>query len=658
VTQSAAPLPSNRADTEIGNGAASIGRLKLWVRRAIAQEWAGCVVVAFVLAVAGQFYLAPASDMMWARDRTHLMSNGGDATTLPFNYQVVQRAAEASARNLLYGSIYNPQLGPPAGSGMWVPWLERWLVVLFGNVLPVEAIPTAFVWVLMVLAGVCFYAFARLEHWPRLLAFSFAFAFAFNPYTRARGVVHDALVGIYCVPLIFVAVRYVKRLPTAHRITVSAALLLFALWTAHYYIIMLAVISPLLLWFLFRDDEDISYKRSIWPNLVQWTRFGALALAAAPALAFLAWNVLKPLAPNVPPTHAAAPTHELAQMYLRVYAARPVDYLSNDVALGPRDLNPLRRKLNVRVANDLDGSNLHERSNGIRWSVLLPFLLLALLCASPQRRRLRSSLQGVAWRKLQYWMIFAAVMFWLSLSPASLKIYGHELGPSSLVHELVPAFRVPSRFGAFFHFAVLAAVGTFASAHWHKWFGPSVTRWRRALPCLLPMLIVLDYPPLQPVAIDRTLPPRSDLMAAGSGSCGVGMHFPYSHEEHELYPAIQALRDTDCGDLNQPLPTAFDRALLDGLGDDAFNKALASPAHTRAFHDRFIRFARCAKLDWVIFYERVPEAWRQELCRSLGWEPVSEDACASRAPRAAQFVDPAPACSRILEADYPAAHLR
>lgn len=651
MTQSAAPLPSNHADAEVGKGSASISRVKQWARRAIAREWVGCVVVAFVLAVAGQFYLAPASNMMWARDRTHLMSNGGDATTLPFNYHVVQRAAEASARNLLYGSIYNPQLGPPAGSGMWVPWLERWLVVLFGHVLPVEAVPTAFVWVLMVLAGVCFYVFARSEHWPRLLAFSFAFAFAFNPYTRARGVVHDALVGIYCVPLAFVALRYIKRLHTTHRIAVSAALFVFALWTAHYYIMMLAAISPLFLWFQFRDDEDMPLERSTWPRLAQWTRVGVLALAAAPALVFLAWNVLQPLAPYVPRTHLAAPTQELAQMYLRVYAARPVDYLSNDVALGSRDLNPVRRVLNVRVAKDLDGSNLHERANGIRWSVLLPFLVLALLCVTPQRRRVRTSLDRVSWRKLQYWLIFAAATFWLSLSPASFKIYGHELGPSSLMHDLLPGFRVPSRYGAFFHFAVLAAVGTYASARWHKWFGPSVAVWRRALPCLAPVLMVLDYPPLQPVTIDRTIPPRTDLMAAGSGSCGVGMHFPYSHEELELYPGIQALRNTDCGDLYQPIPSAFDKALLHGLGDHAFNKALESTEHTRDLHDRFIRFAQCAKLDWVIFYARVPEAWRLELCSRLGWEPVSEDACASRSPRAAEFLDPAPACSRILEAD-------
>jgi len=619
-----------------------------WFRRAIVQEWAGCAVVAFVLALAGQLYLAPASSMMWARDRAHLMSNGGDATTLPFNYHVVQRAAEASAHNLLYGSIYNPQLGPPAGSGIWVPWLERWLVVLFGKVLPVETIPTAYVWVLMVLAGVCFYAFARLERWPRLLAFSFAFAFAFNPYTRARGVVHEALVGIYCIPLAFVALRYLKRLATPLRIAVSAALLVFALWTAHYYIMMLAAISPLLLWYQFRDDENTPAGRSVWPRLEQWARLRTLALAAAPALIFLAWNVLRPLAPDAPHTHAAAPTQEFAQMYLRVYGARPVDYLTNDVALGSRDLNPLRRELNVRVERDLDGSNLHERSNGIRWSVLLPFLVLALLCATPQRERVRTRLDRDSWRKLKYWLIFAAATFWLSLSPASLKIYGHDLGPSSLVHELVPGFRVPSRYGAFFHFAVLAAVGTYVSAHWHKWFGQSVALWRRGLPSLLPVLMILDYPPLLPVAIDQTLAPRLELVAAGSGSCGVGMHFPYSHEEFELYPAIQQLRETNCGDLYQPIPSWFDNALLDGLGDRPFDQALASDQKARAFQDRFIRFARCAKLDWVIFYERVPDSWRVQLCEQLGWQRVATDACASRAPRAESFPDPAPACSSIL----------
>ncbi|HTU59656.1 MAG TPA: hypothetical protein VMF89_14495, partial [Polyangiales bacterium] len=152
----------------------------------------------------------------------------------------------------------------------------------------------------------------------------------------------------------------------------------------------------------------------------------------------------------------------------------------------------------------------------------------------------------------------------------------------------------------------------------------------------------------QAVAIDRAHPPRLDLMAAGSGNCGVGIHFPYSHEELELYPAIQQLRDTDCGDLYQPIPSPFDKALLNGLGYRLFDRALESEELTRAYQDRFVRFARCAKLDWVIFYERVPDAWRQALCEQLGWQRVATDACASQAPRAPQFADPAPACSHIL----------
>jgi hypothetical protein len=655
VTQPSAPLASNyaRSDDEVERGAARAEpQHNRWLRRAASNEWVGGAGVALVLILMGHFYLWPASSMMWTADRTHLMSNGGDATTLPFIYDLIQRAAHESPRNLMYGTIHNPRLGPPNGSGMWVPWIERWIVAALHGTLPLAATPTAFVWLLMVGAGLSFYAFARAEQWPRLLALSFALAYAFNPYTRARAVVHAALVGIYCLPLVFLALRLIKRDPRPVRLLLAASLFIFSLWTAHYYILMLVASAPLFVWFQLRQDEPETPAARI-PRLA--SRSLDLVLAVAPAAVFLAWNFLHPLAPGAPPTQPAVPSHEVAQQYLRLYAASPIDYVSGDVALGPRDLNPLRQWIDDKLfAARFGGSNVWERANGIRWSILIPALaLIAALCVPALRRRLRASVEPGTWHKLTYFSVCAALMFWFSLSPSSLSIYQHDLGAAAWVHALFPEFRVPSRFGPFVHFAVLALVGTYVSAHWQRAFGAAAPRWRRALPCLLPLLMVLDYPPLQPVAIDDMRTPRFDLVAAGSGKCGVGIHFPYSlgagtADEYEMYPAYQQLRDTDCSNLQQPLATEFHARMLQTIGNPAFAAATGSPENARALRARFVAFARCAQLDWVIFRARVPEPWRQQLCAQLGWRRIAPDACASSQPRAATFLDPAPRCQATL----------
>lgn len=626
--------------------------VKPWIRRAATREWWRVALVIVALSVAGQFYLAPASQLMWARDRAHLMSNGGDATTLPFTYDVIRRAARESPRNLLYGSIYQARLGPPNGSGMWVPWIERWLVVALGHVLPVEALPTAFVWILMILAGLCFYAFARTEHWPRMLAFAFALAYAFNAYTRARAVVHDALVAIYCLPLVFVALRLLKRNPTPAGIAGGATLLFLSTWTAHYYLLMLIAISPVFTWFQLRNDE-VAPGLVTGPQRGSWfVRLVALAVAAVPAAAFLAWNYLEPIVPGVPSTQASVPDPEIAPLYMQMYAAKPIDYLAHDVGIGPLDLNPLRRGISEAIY--FAGGNTWERANGIRWSILFPcLLLLVAMCLPVSRRWLRSSVRRTTWRKLQYWSVFAVLMFWFSLAPNSISVFGYDIGASSWVHALFSSFRVPSRFGPFVHFGVLALLGTYAAAHWNRLFGHAAPRWRRGLPCLLPVLMVLDYSPLQPVLIDQTYPSRLDLVAAGAGRCGVGIHFPYpqgagSHDEAETYRAIQQMRRTDCQDLQQPLPTELHSRLLSGIGDEVFDDALRT-GQTKTLQKRFVRFVQCARLDWVIFRAHVPEAWRRELCAQLQWQLIAPDACSSPRPRQAHFADPADACAPILE---------
>jgi hypothetical protein len=172
----------------------------------------------------------------------------------------------------------------------------------------------------------------------------------------------------------------------------------------------------------------------------------------------------------------------------------------------------------------------------------------------------------------------------------------------------------------------------------------------------VPLLMVLDYPPLLPVPVAATYPPRLDLVAAGGGNCGVGFYFPYSQgsgsaDEVEMYRAYQQLRDTNCRSIQQTLPTDFHATLKKRLGNGAFHKSLSNRGATHRLQKRFVDFAQCAHLDWVIFREHVPEGWRRRICDQLGWVRTAPDACSSPAPRPESFADPAPACTPLLKGE-------
>ena len=97
--------------------------------------------------------------------------------------------------------------------------------------------------------------------------------------------VHAALAGIFYLPLIFLALRMVQkrvRVGKPWKVWPAALLLLGATFSPHYYIIIWAVLSPLLLWFFLRDRGTSGWVKPL----------ASLAAASVPALLFLSWNFL------------------------------------------------------------------------------------------------------------------------------------------------------------------------------------------------------------------------------------------------------------------------------------------------------------------------------------------------------------------------------
>src|SRR5262245_13260037 len=210
---------------------------------------------------------------------------------------------------------------------------------------------------------------------------------------------------------------------------------------------MVVAVVPLLVWFFLRDLD----RGERWRGLLR------LAIAAAPAILFLGWNLVATTPPELRAKKAVYKP-PILDNWVYEFGARPSDYVVGDIAEDPervRDWNPLRRKVSAWAQKNVAPSNPHERSNGIRWTLLLGFVAVAAALAAPRaRRRLPALLRHEA----VFYVVFTICAFLMSLPPSDIHLETN-LGPARYVHALFPHFRVPCRYGVFVHFGVLATVG-------------------------------------------------------------------------------------------------------------------------------------------------------------------------------------------------------
>jgi hypothetical protein len=562
-------------------------------------------------------YLYPGVDALLECRRDTVMSDDTDPATLPYQYSNLLRVWQEHPSRFFLGTVYYDGHDPEYGMAYWMPWSERWLVLAWSYVFPVEQLSTAFVFTLMLLNAISMYLLARYLKWNVSIASGLALAWAFWTYTRARAKVHGAMVGIYHLPLLFLALFLVVRGQGRKSLLAAAGCFLFAVTTATYYVVNSLFLTPFFLLFLvFQPEARANPKRTA----------GRLGVAISPALVFLAFNFFFTVPTNVKMTHAQSlpqggeyipgQTHP----FLYFFAAHPIDYLGGDISLAGTadDPSPLKQAVNQSILESIaanPGENAHERTNGIRWSVLilsaaaLVFLALGRFRGDP-----------VTTGNLMFFALFAAFTFWLSLSPdVPFTGWGPSLWLQSIFHQM----RVPSRAGINVHFAALMLTGFLLA---------SKVRWRKLLqiPAVFPAIMIAGYPPLiQNMPMAPIRPALSELQRE-NGACGAGMYFPfvsYYQASNLEYQLLQRLRGSDCAILNA-LMNVKRVTFLTQRFPPSMSYLHQLPVD-RATPELIEKFARCVPLTWIVFDPAVPKDFRDEMCRRLGWQMNPSLSCVS-----------------------------
>jgi len=588
----------------------------------------GVVALFSLLAVA---YVYPGGRAMLEGRTDIVMSDGTDASTLPYQYSLLRSTWRTTPTRLLYGAVPAATLSAPEGFALWIPWIERSVVVAVAPLFPVEQLSTVLVVVLMVLDGLAMYLLGRHLGWSRSLSIAIAIAWAFNATTRGRAKVHMSLVGIFHVPLVFLGLLLVAKGKGWRSIAGAAACFAAAATVAHYYLITLTFLVPWLLVYLLVSAGSSS----------RWLRVSVrLAAAAVPAVMLVGWSYLKPLPPDfIKPGTVVTPSTGDAQggqphQFMTLFAARPVDYITGDVGIGITDWNPIRSSLSLGVLLDMDGGFGHERANGIRWIVWA--LALAGVVAA-FRHRASAVWPRNARHEFFALALFGAFAFWLSLSP---NVPFANAGPSYWLYSLVPQIRVPSRAGIYAQFAVLMLAGLF----FHQFFelpsldrdgerlqaGPLAKRFAWiAKPAVLPLLMVVELPPfLQPMPMTVIEPAYAALQRE---PCGPGLRFPYVSGGWQLgpyYTFLQRMRGSNCQTLNAASPTRRDAWFLGKIGQPPQTISALTPESELI--TRLTSLADCVPMTWVVFDTRVPLAVRQQWCASRRWTLSPDGVC--RAP--------------------------
>jgi len=573
------------------------------------------LVIVALFALAGFIWLHPASRELLAGNTSVMIGDGTDSITNPWQYQLVLDTFRHNPFRILFGAIYTDSVSFPNGQAVFIPWSERLIVLALAPFLSINLMPTAVVWSYIVLSGLAMHICGRLFGFPCIVAFALALAFAVCPYTRARAMVHIALVGVYFAPLAAIGIRILAGSPqklgwSSHTdLWVSALCLLFSVMAAHYYAIILIAFCPLFI---------ILYAMLAPHRVPKIRAVIRLVLAGSPAFFFLLFTRIMPVSPADAARLAssevsAADVRETANNFLRVYGARAEDYVGGDVRFGDRDILPWRSAVTRKIRAST-GGDYHERTNGIRWTVLGADVVLAIIVS---KRGLRRRLHLEERKLAIFACLLGATAFFTSLSPQAIRFQDIEVGPALLIARLIPAFRVPSRVGVLVAFAATLGAGVVFTRLWsHARSG----RRRVFVGISLLTLIVVEYLPLHPVMLAPVSPAHPPLPPSG-GECGAGITVPYvtwNANETDYYKAFTELRGSSCKIVHSPYQGAEEHALIQTLSKDTFGTEDLS---------RAVSFARCTRASWVMFRLNVPETFKKDFCTEMGWSFVISNAC-------------------------------
>lgn len=607
------------------------------------------LVLLFVFGVFSFLYLSPGGEALWQNRTDVVLSDGTDPVAAPHQFGLVLESFQQSPWLLLYGATPTWSYGSPEGAAIWNTWAERWFVVAVSPFVVLEQTSTAWVFFLMVASGLSMLSLGRFWRWSWPVSLGISFAWVFSVYVRARAKVHSGFVGIYHLPLIFLALLVLARGRGRRSVLLSASLLLVAATVSHYYLIMVAFAAPFFLFFYFWMAS--AYRP--WPESLR-----RLCFAALPVLGFNLYCVLNPvpeslhLAEVFPLTGRST---ELYHPYLDLFAARPFDYLTGDTGIAMSDPVPFREWLNQWNFMAFPVGNPHERTNGIRWLVW-GIVLIGIFSwfrflrrASRTEHRERREETGL----LMLFSLLALFGFWLSLPPSALAVWG---SPAYWLHSWLPQFRVSSRAGLFVQFSVLILCGIFLSRwerKWHLQIGSTnlsetelnsrvrrwLPEWRRWVFWLFPILILAEFPPLwNPMPMAAVAPRLESLQGLRREECGQGVSFPYvsaSVATPDFYALLQRMRGSHCALINSPSDTRRDQKLAAAWGLTP-NLLKALEQNDPRLRQSLLEGLSCRQLNFVIFDPRLPSRWSSDLCNELAGEWHHDGVCRFRAKEGRQ----------------------
>jgi hypothetical protein len=564
-----------------------------------------CVGVLIIFVLGAILYTWPASTAIWEARTDVFMSDGTDQTTAPFQFDLVHQAYLNNPSLFLYGAFPNSRMDAPEGMVSWFSVAEKIAGAIFPFFTPIEQVGVLLALVLLVANGLAFYGMSRSLGWNRMLSLALSIAWAFSAYTRARVQVHVGLAGVYIVPMAIWGIR-ILQMDRSKRGIIKASLCFIVCATVnHYYLIFMVMFSPFLAMFYFSS-------RGVRESLVKATL--AVFMALTPAMLFLAMAFLKPVpsdfqlhVSNVLPI--TGKSEVWPHPFLTVYSANLEDYFSGDIAIGANDINSIRGSMTEDIRKDMRIGNFHEHAHGIRWVIWLAFVFSLAFALSKRRQFFKGGDEEVF---LLVFLAFGFFSFLVSLPPD----WGFIWGPSAWIHRAVEQVRVPNRAGIFVHFCILVIVGVALQT----WFLKSKMseRIRNILMGVFLLVVIFDFPPfMNSMPMAQTIPSRASLIGQKPGHCGLGFHFPYTsgaQDSLRYYYLLQSFRGTDCSILNASAVSQRDFRLSQLLGYGNKNLMKQVMENEKSAQDQLIRFARCNKLDWLVFDPRVSEVFVQEVC--------------------------------------------
>lgn len=575
------------------------------------------LVIAIFLTALTYFSLWPGSRYLFDGRTDVALSDGSDPAAAPYMHWTLQKLWEENPKAYLYGALVSDRWNPPEGHAIWASFYERFLT-LSGLGFNIEQVNTWHSFASILLNLLVMFLLGRKLGWSRELSVAGSIAYGLCSYAKARAKVHSALAGIYFLPMTLLGFVYLRDQKDRYSLQKAMLCFLLAAASPFYYVILLAVISPFFLWFYFQSASVASDKI---------TGLKRLAMAALPAVLFLAMTLLNPI-PSGSTVETVFPATGVAEEwphpFMQKFAASPIDYLTGDISWGLTDWNPLRAELSSAALTDANQtSNAHERTNGIRWSVLF-VLGLALWWLWKEKK---SKTEG---KEIAIFTCMGIAGFLISLPP---KWGGLLIGPSALVHLAVSQFRVPSRAGVIVLFAAVLITGMFITLL-PKLGGFARLKRLIAVPGLMIFIVLMDLPPLMnksPLA--PILPVQRTLQALGE-TCGYGIYFPYvsnTYGLNEYYYFLQTLRSTECRPMNGATMTRRDQFFLGqfALVPDLIKLIQNNDAGLK---QRLAKTVTCSGMSWIVFDPRMPPEWKRGFCASINWKMADDQVCLSPTP--------------------------